>query len=407
MTLRIVEVVGSLAVGGAERVALEVAAGMHARGLQSSLLVCGPDSRIDESAYRRSLKAEAEERGVPVTALSFGGLGDAAGRKRVLDFLRESGTELLHVHNRPQDWQLVVVAALAGIPAMYTVHLPYPHARPTHNVLYGAIGRASAAVVCVSRAVADHVARTEGVPRSLLRVIYNGIRMERFAPPAPEERARMRKELGVEDGDFMWLCAARLADQKGHVHLVDAMARLPPDSKARLLLAGEGDLEAALRDQVKRLSLERRVTFLGPRRDVPALLGAADGYACSSRQEGHPLSLLEAMATELPVVAPRLPPIEEIAMPGAPVFYGPKHGGWAGSHDPAEMAEALLAVERAPEEHRKVARASREHVARTYSLTAMLDQHEALYREITSGGGNRTPLRSLLGLSAQLARPFV
>jgi glycosyltransferase involved in cell wall biosynthesis len=198
-------------------------------------------------------------------------------------------------------------------------------------------------------------------------------------------RERLRAEMGFGAGDFGWVCCARLADLKGQGFLLEAMAALPARSRSRLALAGDGPLEAALKAQAAQLGVGERVRFLGSRRDVPALLAAADGYACASQVEGHPLSLLEAMATTRPVVAPRLPAIREIAMEGAPLLYGPTLDGKAETHDPAEIAAALMQVEDAPEVYAAHARASREHVARAYSRDAMLDQHEDVYRTILEG----------------------
>jgi len=377
---KIVEVVGSLAVGGAERVALEVAAGLADRGLRTEMLVAGPED--PDTPFQKSIAAEAEKRGVPVDHVLFRRLVDPASARRLASWLRTNEVGVVHVHNRPQDWQVVTLCRALRIPVLYTVHLPYTFDRLRQRLLYVALGRAVPTVICVSRAVADQVRALELVPESKLRVIYNGIRMDVFTPPAAEDRARVRAELGWDDRVFGWLVAARLHDQKGHTYLLRAIARLPAESRARFALAGEGPLEAQLRSEAAALGLGERVEFLGPRRDVPALLGAADGYACSSMQEGHPLSLLEAMSVELPVVAPRLPSIEEIALDGTPVFYGPSIEGWATAHDPDAMAEALLAVERDAESARARAHAARAHIAEQYSLDAMLRKHEEVYGEL-------------------------
>jgi len=377
---KIVEVVGSLAVGGAERVALEVAAGLADRGLRTEMLVAGPED--PDTPFQRSIAAEAEKRGVPVDHVLFTRLLDPASTRRLAGWLRANDVGVVHVHNRPQDWQVVAVCRALRIPVLYTVHLPYTFERLRQRLLYIALGRSVSTVVCVSRAVANQVRELELVPEKKLHVIYNGIRMDLFSPPTAAERARVRAELGWGDGDFGWIMAARLHDQKGHTYLLRAIARLPDESRARFALAGEGPLEAELKAEASELGLGNRVQFLGPRRDVPALLGAADGYACSSMQEGHPLSLLEAMSVELPVVAPRLPSIEEIAMQGTPVFYGPSIEGWAQSHDPSAMADAFLEVERDADRVRERARAARSHIADTYSLDAMLDHHEEVYSSL-------------------------
>jgi len=316
--------------------------------------------------------------------------------------LRDERVELLHAHNRPVDWQIVAMSRLVRVPAIYTVHLPYTFENARQRMVYIAAGRAVPAVACVSKAVARQVESSELVPASKIRVIYNGIRMELFKPATPADRAAKRAELGWSDDDFGWLCAARLHPQKGHSFLLEAMARLPAESRSRLVLAGEGPLDGELRALHDKLGLGARVVFLGPRRDVPALLGAADGYACSSMQEGHPLSLLEAMAVELPVVAPRLPPIVEIATEHSPVLFGPTIEGWATSHDPEAMARALFLVEQDREGHRERARAARAHVASAFSREAMLDAHEALYDEIFAARGARRVERAIGSVVSRL-----
>ncbi len=377
---RVLEVVGSLAIGGAERVAIEVAAGLRERGWEAELLCAAPGSDAG-GAFDRSVEAEARHRGVAVFHVPFSSVLEADSRRRMTEFLRERRVEVVHVHNRPQDWQFVALCTALRIPVLYTVHLTYLYPRIRQRALYAGCGLLVPAVVCVSRAVAESMIREEWVSREKARVVYNGIRMDVFRPPSPEERAATRRGLGWSDQDFVWICAARLAEQKGHRFLLDAMARLPHDSRSRLALAGDGLLREQLEGQAARLGVADRVQLLGARRDVPALLGAADGFATASLQEGHPLALLEAMAEELPVVAPRLPTITEIAADGTPVFYGPPKSGSADSHDPGDIAAALLEVERDRDRHRTIARAARDHVASRYSREAMIDAHAAIYEE--------------------------
>ena len=198
----------------------------------------------------------------------------------------------------------------------------------------------------------------------------------------PRKRAEKRRELGWGDDDFVFFSAARLSDQKGHSFSIDAFGRLPAESRAKLFIAGEGPKQAELEAQIAQLGLAGRVTLLGARRDVPALLGAADAYLSASLQEGHPLSLLEAMAVELPVVAPRLPSIEEIAMEGTPLLYGPKKGGAPDRHDPDHIAQALVSAMSDIEGFRTRAKSARAEVAEKYSLDAMNRAHAELYRSI-------------------------
>lgn len=401
---RVVEIVGSLAVGGAERVALEVAAGLgrrHASDWHAEIWVLGPPD-LGSSNFERSIQTEAEKRGVPVRRVIFSSLRDRATRARLADALRDERVDLVHVHNRPQDWQVVALCRAFGVPVVYTVHLSYPHQSLKTRLLYAAVARAAPRVVCVSQAVARHVEKVEYVDPGKVRVIYNGIRMDVFAPPSAEDRRAKRAALGWSDDRFVWLCAARLSPQKGHEYLVQAMARLPDSSRALLALAGDGQNEKELKAQSAQMGLADRVTFLGARSDVAQLLGAADGYVSASRQEGHPLSLLEAMACELPVVAPRLASIEEIACEGSPVFFGPRVEGWASSHDPGLLAEALLSVERDSNRGRSSSALARAHVGSKFSLDGMIDRHAAVYAEIVDTVAAR-PCPALRGAITSLA----
>ena len=386
---KILEVVASLSVGGAERVALELAAGLNADpryAIQAEMAVVGES---DLSAhYGRSILDEARKRNVIVHEVraTSGTRWTQAFRQLV----HGRGIDLVHVHNRPRDWQLARLCLLTGIPVVYSVHKPYLHRSWRTKLLYAALARVVTPVICVSRSVAEHVQKLEFAPARNCHVIYNGVNTNVFSPLEPEKRRQKRLSLDWAEDDFIWLCAARFHPQKAHTFLIDAVARLPETSRSRLVLAGEGPLEAALREQIARLRLESRVTFLGARSDVSELLGAADAYVMSSREEGHPLSVLEAMACQLPILAPRLPSITEIAITDAPTFFGPQIRGIAMTHDPGQIAEAMSAIESAPSAIRRAALASRQHVAERFSLEAMLGHHSALYAAVLAKPANAT-----------------
>ncbi len=377
---KVAEVVASLAVGGAERVAVEVAVGVKARGFDAEVIVAG-GADAPRTDYERGLQREIEARGVAVSFIPFD-VRRRDGRRRLLDHVEARSIDLLHVHNRPEDWQVIALACLAGIPAIYTVHLTYTPGSRKQQALYAAAALLVPKVVCVSQAVADYARAHERVPDDKLLVIYNGIRMDVFEAPSADARRAKRAELGLLDDEFVFVCAARLSDQKGYPFLVEGFSRLPKSARAKLLIAGEGPRKADLEALIAKLGLNDRAVLLGARRDVPALLGAADAYACASLQEGHPLSLLEALSVGLPVVAPRLPSIVEITSDGMPILYGPEKGGSPAAHDPEDVKDGLARVMRSLPDHISRAGAARTRIATHYSLDAMNDAHAALYGEL-------------------------
>jgi glycosyltransferase involved in cell wall biosynthesis len=304
-------------------------------------------------------------------------------RRGMVRFLVDGNYDVVHIHNRPQDWQLVTLCRALGVRAVYTLHLPYERGRkPRQRIARVAAARLASGIVCVSHAVADHLAPIEGIPRDKLRVIYNGIKTDRYKPSSPEARRAKRAELGLTDGETAWICVGRLDEQKGHRHLLDAVAALPAGHGSRVFLAGDGALRPALAEQIRALGLGAKVTMLGARTDVPELLGAADAYVCSSLQEGHPLSVLEAMAVGLPVVAPRIAAVTEIAQEENPIFFGPTIDGWARAHEAREIADAMLLAEKDLPARRARALVMREQIAVRYSPAAMLDAHAELYRNL-------------------------
>jgi len=265
--IRVVQVVGSLTLGGAERVALELAGGLAGAGAgwAPEILCAGPSvsaASPGASEFDRSIDAEAAQRGVPVHRIPFGGPFDRAGRRALMEFLRSGPRPLaVHIHNRPQDWQIVPLCRLARVPVVFTVHSPYPLSNWRQRLLRVVTARLCPKVICVSRAVADHMRKSEMIPDSRIEVIYNGIRADLFAAPDEATRSAKREEMGWAAGEFIWIAAARLSEHKGLEYAIEAVARLGPGSRARLVVAGDGPERKKLQETAARANL-------GPARDI-------------------------------------------------------------------------------------------------------------------------------------------
>lgn len=151
-----------------------------------------------------------------------------------------------------------------------------------------------------SRAAADWMF---GAKAADAHILFNGVQPEAFAPDAAA-RAAVRAELGLAGDVFAVGHVGRFTEQKNHAFLLKIFAALHarrPDSA--LLLAGDGPLRPKIAEQARRLGLSEAVRFLGLREDVPALLSAMDCFVFPSLHEGLPVTLVEAQAAGLPVVA--------------------------------------------------------------------------------------------------------
>jgi glycosyltransferase involved in cell wall biosynthesis len=212
-----------------------------------------------------------------------------------------------------------------------------------------------------------------------VRVIPNGVDLEALAAP-PDARARIRSELGIADGEFVWLAVGRLLPQKDYPTMLRAFQPLA-STPARLLIAGRGPLLEEERQLAEQLGIAGRVSFLGVRQDIAGLLAAADGFVLSSAWEGMPNVVMEALAAARPVVATHVGGVAELV--------NPEISGWlVPARNPAALARAMGSLmSQSPEERREMGLKGQRHVAAHYTLEAMADRWMTLYRELLQQRG--------------------
>jgi glycosyltransferase involved in cell wall biosynthesis len=232
---------------------------------------------------------------------------------------------------------------------------------------------------CVAPAshMANEYARSIGIRRDRVRVIYNGVDTARFAGPRD---AHARADLGLKDDDFVVGFVGRLDPVKDIRGIVVAFslfqnALAAQRRKARLLMLGDGEeRESALR-AVAEHGLEDDVVLAGMRSDVPRCMSSMDVYFQPSHYEGHSLTILEAMATGLPVVS--------TAVGGTPEVV--THGRSGFLHRPGDyraMAACLLHLYSESGLRYSLGEAGREDVVRRFSVATMVENYERLYREL-------------------------
>jgi glycosyltransferase involved in cell wall biosynthesis len=226
------------------------------------------------------------------------------------------------------------------------------------------------AFVAVSDTTAQQAREQHDMPASRLHTIPNGIRLGRYQPD-PEARAAARVELGLGDA---WVVGAvgRLDDYKNQVLLVRAMAPLL-SSRVRLVIVGDGPARAAVEAEVAKLPEPRWVVLTGRRMDVPALMPAFDVFALSSKSEGLPLVVPEAMSVGLPIVA--------TAVGGLPSVIDEGHTGML---VPVEEGALRAALAKLGDDHdlaRLLGRHARDVALNRYSSERMVDAYLELYGE--------------------------
>jgi glycosyltransferase involved in cell wall biosynthesis len=224
-----------------------------------------------------------------------------------------------------------------------------------------------------TRAVAAAARRHVGAPEARLAVIPNGIEL------APARDAGARAALLAAHREppatRIVLSVGRLAMEKNYPMLLRVASRFSPDEPVRFFIVGHGELEVALRDQAKRLGVLDRVHFLGLRDDVPDLLPAADLFAFTSRIEGAPNALLEAMAAGRPIVSTRFDGLDDLLVAD--------RDARVVDHDDdrafEEAVRGLLADRPAAE---ALGQSARRTVTERFGVSAMVEATLSFYRRI-------------------------
>lgn len=318
--MRVLQLIPSLQVGGAERVVALLVEELQALGHEPSVVALGSPSGswIEEDLRSRGVE--------PVF------LGKAAGLDlrvvpRLAKALRSLRPDVVHTHLHVLKYLLPAQSAWR-CPVVHTLHnLADREATKADQRLQQVAFRAHVEPVAIGDAVAASARVLYGV--DVAAVIPNGIAIDGLRTDAGA-RAELREELGLGSDAVVFVVVGRLNPQKNHAGLLEALTRCP---EGHLLVVGEGELRAELEARVEALGLSSRVQFLGVRGDVPRLYAASDLLVLSSHYEGNPLVVMEAMAAGLPVVA--------TAVGCVPELVGPATGRLVVAGDPEALGRAL------------------------------------------------------------------
>jgi glycosyltransferase involved in cell wall biosynthesis len=356
----IVHVLSSFGVGGQERVALDLAIGQRARGHDVAVISLAPPPD-------GAMADEFREHGIAVERVAKRVGLDATLVPRLARALRRRGADVVHTHNPLPLIYGAPAARLIGAVAIHTKHGANPGSRG-HRLLRRGAARLLHAFVAVSDTTEAQARAQHDAPLDRLLTIANGIRLDRFRPD-PEARAAMRVELGLGDA---WVVGTvgRLDEYKNQALLVRAMAP-HLSSRVRLVIVGDGPTRTAVEAEVTRLPEPRWVVMTGRRMDVPRLVTAFDVFALSSRTEGLPLVVPEAMAAGLPIVT--------TAVGGLPSVVDDRQTGLLVPVDEAALSAALAALAAEPDRARDMGRRAREVALGRYSADRMVDAYLDLY----------------------------
>lgn len=293
--MRIVHVVTRIGTYGGERFVPALVRAERATGLDASIVTL-----YDSAGNDASLPVVSARR------------GEAPGFFfRLVRALRELGPDIVHTHLAHAKHWGRLGALLAGVPCIiHTEHANEFNDPLVKRWLTRMLHRRTSFIGAFTQAQADRIVTYEGMPRSRVVVIPSGIETARGDVAQPGSRNDLRSEIGLSPEDRMVLAIGRLEDVKGYDLAIAALALLP--ARYHLVIAGDGASRSALEAQADAEGVRDRLHLLGYRSDVPALLATADLVLNTSRSEASPLSIMEALHADVPIVATPWPGASEL-----------------------------------------------------------------------------------------------
>jgi glycosyltransferase involved in cell wall biosynthesis len=360
--------------GGAEQMLLALCRGLAPTCDLTVVYLKGPGTLVPAFA----------EIHVPVIGLGFESAARVAALARLALLLKRGRFDVAHTHLLHAGLFGRPLARAAGIPVViHTQHNTVSWEARSRMIAWAnrLSLRAADRVVAVGHMVAEMTRVHANIPPARIETIWNGVDTSRFRPG--EGRTYLSRTFGIPVDAPVIGVVAGFREVKGHDVLLPAMvevARVLPQS--RLLLVGDGPLRSRIEALVAAHGLGDRVIFTGQRLDVERIVPECDVIALPSREEGIPVSALEAMACAVPVVATRVGGTPEVIDQGRTGLLVPPG-------NPGALATALLGLLRNPEYAHRLGKEGREITLGRFSVEAMIAKTRALYERLLAERGGR------------------
>ncbi len=294
--------------------------------------------------------------------------------------IKQYGVDLLHAHQyTPFFWSALSRLPRAQPPIIFTEHgRHYPDQRKVKRVLANKVLlRGGDCVIAVGQFVKQALVHNEGIADQRIEVIYNGVDPAPLdAQQAVKARVEVRDEFNLATDQPVVLQVARFHPVKDHATSIRAFAHMTSQiPNACLLLAGEGQKRSESQALAKQLGVANGVRFLGERDDVSRLMAAADLFVLSSLSEGISLTLLEAMAAQLPIAATDVGGNREVIAGGESGLLSPRG-------DDRALSTNLVALLDDRDRRAAMGRAGRQRLLEHFTQQQMHDQYAGLFERL-------------------------
>jgi glycosyltransferase involved in cell wall biosynthesis len=390
--IKILRVIARLNMGGPALHVAYLTEGLRKRGYDTTL-VAGSLARGEDS-----MAFVADARGVEIVRIDELGreispLRDLMATIRLARLIRKERPQILHTHTAKAGTVGRVAARLAGsrkppiVVHTFHGHVLRGYFGPVRSLLFRLLerwlARGTTALVAVSPQVRDDLVALGVAPAERFVVVRLGIELDERVAPELNGRDETRRYLGISGDRFAVGWIGRMTAVKRTDDVLIAFKRLRDSGvDAVLCMVGDGPDRVLLERRARELGVTRDMVFLGYQEDVAPFYAAFDALVLPSENEGTPVSVIEALAAELPVVATRVGGVPDVVTDGEDGFLVE-----AGATD--DLAERLGRLARDPELRARMGKKGRERVLPRYAVERLVDDVDELYRSLLSAAGAR------------------
>ncbi len=354
--LRVVQIIAPSKIAGAERSTMALCRGLATRGHNVWLLIKDGSPMIPAAARE----------GIDVAGIRIAGKLNPFATPRLMRWVKRHRVDLIATQLSTASLWGSIAAKMLGVPCVATVRAL------NTKTCYVLADR----IICVSQAVKKHLIE-QGIAPEKIRVVYNGIDLNRFQPVA--DLAGAKRALGFDEGDLIVGVTAHLTRKKGHRYFLEAAARVAAQiPRAKFLFVGDGRERAALELQVRAAKMEDRVIFAGFQDDVLPYVAAMDVLVLPTiAKEGFGRVLVEAGAMEKAVISTEIGGTAEVVAHG-------ESGLVVEAEQVEPLAAAMVSLLQNEELRLEMGRAGRRRALSLFSVEQMVASTESVYREVWS-----------------------
>ncbi len=365
--IRVLHLISSGGLFGAERVVLNLAA--HNNGVQA--IVGAINNKHNPHL---EIIEEAKHLGLGTIVFDSGGRFDLKTIARVRQFMVDNRIDVLHTHNYKSD--MIGFCAMQGtkIKWVTTIHgwIKTDQKLKFYENVDAFVLRFAKKIIGVSSEIVLDLKRKH-FKENRLEVIDNGIPIGQFNNTRNEQ---LRLGLGLRPEDCAVVIVGRLAREKGHeIFLKAANLVIKRIQNVKFVIVGNGPLRKELEEQVANLGLSKYVIFTGVRQDMPAVYACCDIMVNASYKEGLPMTILEAMASRLPVIATRVGAVGD-------VIKDAENGALLKAGDVDGLALAIVGLVQDKEKRQALAEAAYRDVCSRFSDVRMAQKYKQVYVDI-------------------------